>query len=167
MRRSRPLTALFLMEGCFTLYPSSVAFRDTFPLRGRLKDEFLWDNQEVCMNPFKNSRLTGNAQGLRRNMTKEEKHLWYDFLKSLPQTVQHQKVIGKYIVDFYCASARIAIELDGSQHYEEKSLEYDRVRDEYFNEQEITVLRYSNLEIHKNFKGVCDDISSHINALST
>ncbi|MDO5399374.1 MAG: DUF559 domain-containing protein [Eubacteriales bacterium] len=63
------------------------------------------------------NRLTPNAQNLRKSMTKEERHLWYDFLKSLPMTFNRQKILGHYIVDFYCDRARIAIELDGSQHY--------------------------------------------------
>ena len=95
-------------------------------------------------------------------MTKEEKHLWYDFLKNLPITVNRQKVIGNYIVDFYCAKANIAIELDGSQHYFEQGLQKDAVRDEYLNLLGIEVLRYSNLDIKKNFSGVCDDILKHI-----
>jgi very-short-patch-repair endonuclease len=72
------------------------------------------------MNNKQNPNLTDYAQQLRREMTKEEKHLWYDFLKSLPVTIQRQKVIGKYIVDFYCASAKLVIEIDGSQHYDKK-----------------------------------------------
>ncbi len=73
------------------------------------------------MNEKKNSNLTEFSQNLRNNMTKEESHLWYDFLKKLPITVNRQKVIGRYIVDFYCAEAQIVIELDGSQHYESKA----------------------------------------------
>ena len=95
-------------------------------------------------------------------MTKEERHLWYDFLKNLPVTVNRQKIIGNYIVDFYCAKANIAIELDGSQHYFEKGLQKDATRDEYLNSLGIEVLRYSNLDIKKNFSGVCDDILKHI-----
>ncbi len=95
-------------------------------------------------------------------MTKEERHLWYDCLKILPITVHRQKVIGRYVVDFYCASAKIAIEIDGSQHYEEKARQKDRIRDEYLNDLGITVLRYTNLDIHRNFKGVCADITNHI-----
>ena len=95
-------------------------------------------------------------------MTKEERHLWYDFLKTLPVTVNRQKVIGNYIVDFYCAKANIAIELDGSQHYFEKGLQKDTARDEYLNSLGIKVLRYSNLDIKKNFNGVCEDILRHI-----
>ena len=95
-------------------------------------------------------------------MTKEEKHLWYDFLKKLPQTVNRQKVVGKYILDFYCASAKIAIELDGAQHYEKEGKEKDKERDCFLNEQGITVLRYTNIDINSNFDGVCADILKQI-----
>ncbi len=117
------------------------------------------------MNQTNNPKLTGISKVLRKNMTKEEKHLWYDFLKYLPQTVQRQKVIGKYIVDFYCASANLVIELDGLQHYEKKGQEQDRVRDQYFNGMGIKVLRYSNSDIHDHFDQVCLDILEHISTL--
>ena len=74
------------------------------------------------LNLTNNSKLTGHAKALRKNMTKEERHLWYDFLVNLPITVNRQKVIGKYIVDFYVASSKLVIELDGSQHYEKQVL---------------------------------------------
>ena len=80
------------------------------------------------MNPYHNPKLDHIAKTLRRNMTKEERHLWYDFLKQLPITVHRQKVIGQYIVEFYIAEAKLVIELDGSQHFEPESLEEDRVR---------------------------------------
>ena len=115
------------------------------------------------MNQTKNSKLTGISKVLRKNMTKEEKHLWYDFLKQLPQTVHRQKVIGPYIVDFYCAGAKIVIELDGLQHYEEKGRKQDIERDKYLNELGLTVLRYSNTDIHDRFDEVCMDILHHIN----
>ena len=118
------------------------------------------------MNETHNSNLTGNSKALRNNMTKEERHLWYDFFKKIPHTVNRQKVIGPYIVDFYCASAKIVIELDGSQHYKEAGKETDRIRDKYLENLGIKVLRYSNLEIHNNFKGVCADIFKHLNTSS-
>ncbi len=117
---------------------------------------------EVKMNKNNNPYLTEFSQNLRSNMTKEEKHLWYDFLKKLPQTVNRQKVIGNYILDFYCAEAKIAIELDGSQHYEQSGKEKDAKRDEFLNELGIKVLRYTNIEINQNFYGVCQDILKHI-----
>ena len=110
------------------------------------------------MNETNNPKLKPFAQKLRREMTKEERHLWYDFLKNLPVTVNRQKVIGNYIADFYCASAKLIIELDGSQHYETKGIESDEKRDNYFKSLGITVLRYSNDDIKNNFNGVCEDI---------
>ena len=95
-------------------------------------------------------------------MTKEEKHLWYDFLKKLPQTVNRQKVVGSYILDFYCAKAKIAIELDGAQHYNQENKEKDAIRDEFLHNLGITVLRYTNIQINTNFDGVCRDILRHI-----
>ncbi|MBR3509449.1 MAG: DUF559 domain-containing protein [Lachnospiraceae bacterium] len=91
-------------------------------------------------------------------MTKEERHLWYDFLKKLPFSVNRQKVIGNYIVDFYIAKAKVVIEVDGSQHYESKGLEKDKERDSYFREIGIKVLRYTNLDINQRFEAVCQDI---------
>ena len=108
-----------------------------------------------------NKKLTGNSRNLRKNMTKEERRLWYDFLKTLPITVNRQKIIGNYIVDFYCAEAKIIIEIDGSQHYEEKGKEADQKRDSFFQQKGFKLLRYSNLDIHQNFEGVCTDIYRH------
>ena len=75
-----------------------------------------------------NTELTSNARTLRKNMTKEERHLWYDFLREYPEKFTRQKVLGKYITDFYCAKANIVIELDGSQHYEDEGLINDEKR---------------------------------------
>ena len=91
-------------------------------------------------------------------MTKEERHLWYDFLKPLPLMVHRQKVIGKYIVDFYIAEAKLVIELDGSQHFDPAGQKADQVRDAYLNSIGLTVLRYSNSDIHFRFQDVCRDI---------
>lgn len=106
--------------------------------------------------------LVANAQNLRKNMTDEEKHLWYDFLKNLPVTINRQKNIGNYIVDFLISSSNLVIELDGSQHWNEENKENDKKRDEYLKKTELTVLRYSNKEINENFDGVCADILKHI-----
>ena len=114
------------------------------------------------MNKTYNSKLTGFSQHLRKNMTKEEKHLWYDFLKELPVNVSRQKVFGDFIADFYIAKAKVIIELDGSQHYSEKGEQSDRVRDEYFAGLGIKVLRYTNLQIQREFDNVCKDILSNI-----
>lgn len=103
-------------------------------------------------------RLKPNAQRLRKEMTKEERHLWYDFLKTVPFQFNRQKVIGNYIIDFYCDRAKIAVELDGSQHYENAGQAYDRKRDLYLEENGIKVLRYANSDVNQNFRSVCEDI---------
>ena len=114
------------------------------------------------MNKTNNPVLTDTSQKLRTEMTPEEKHLWYDFLKNLPVTVNRQKVMGNYIADFYCASAKIIIELDGSQHYSAENKLHDKERDDFFKSLGINVLRYSNLELNNNFESVCADIMKHI-----
>jgi very-short-patch-repair endonuclease len=96
-------------------------------------------------------------------MTKEERHLWYDFFKELPVTIHRQKIIFNYIVDFYCASAKIAIEIDGTQHYEKDGRIKDSKRDKELETLGIVVLRYSNFEINNCFEAVCQDILIHIN----
>ena len=115
------------------------------------------------MNNYNNPKLTPNAKTLRKNMTTEERHLWYDFLKNLPVTVNRQKVIGNYIVDFYIASFNLVIELDGSQHFEKEGKLKDAERDNFLNNLGMTVVRYSNYDINTNFDGVCDDIKNRLN----
>ncbi|MBR2896354.1 MAG: endonuclease domain-containing protein [Oscillospiraceae bacterium] len=114
------------------------------------------------MRHLGNSSLRPYAQKLRREMTKEERHLWYDFLKTLPVTFNRQKVIGKYIADFFCASANLVIELDGSQHYDAQGIETDKARDRYFAEHGFRILRYSNTDVNRNFAGVCEDILKYL-----
>ena len=105
-----------------------------------------------------NKNLVKYSQNLRKEMTPQERHLWYDFLKELPVVVNRQKVIGNYIVDFYCASKKIVIEIDGSQHFEKTGQVEDEKRDKYLNNIGIKVLRYSNYEINTAFDSVCEDI---------
>ncbi|MBO4725542.1 MAG: endonuclease domain-containing protein [Firmicutes bacterium] len=114
------------------------------------------------MNETYNSTLKGFSQELRKEMTKEERHLWYDFLKKQPMTVNRQKIVGSYILDFYIASAKVAIELDGAQHYTTDGKDSDKERDEFLSNNGITVLRYSNHDINTNFEGVCNDINKHL-----
>ena len=97
-------------------------------------------------------------------MTKEERSLWYGFLKELPQTINRQKVIGEYIVDFYCASAKLVIEIDGDQHYTDIGESKDRIRTETLEGYGLTVVRFSNQEINKNFNNVCDYIDELVKA---
>ena len=109
-----------------------------------------------------NKSLVPYAKELRKNMTKEERHLWYDFLKDYPVRFSRQKVLGKYIVDFYSASAKIIIELDGSRHFEEAGQKYDKNRDEYLKEYGLNIIRIPNNEINENFDGVCEYLDKEI-----
>ena len=109
------------------------------------------------MIPY-NKNLTSNAKELRKNMTPEEKHLWYDFLKRLPFNVRRQHNIENYIVDFYIAEKKIVIEVDGRQHLLPEHKEADKQRDAALSSWNITVLRYSNDSINNNFNSVVADI---------
>lgn len=110
-----------------------------------------------------NKELKNISQNLRKNQTKEEKHLWYDFLREYPIQFNRQKVIGNYIADFYCKRANLIIELDGSQHYENANRQFDNKRTEYFNNLGLSVLRFSNLDIKMRFKEVCLMIDKEVN----
>ena len=116
-----------------------------------------------AMNSIRNVKLTSNAQKLRKSMTEEERKLWYTFLKQLPLTVHRQKIIKNYIVDFYCYKAKLVIELDGSQHYDPQKEIYDRKRTADLNKHGIQVLRFTNLDIRRNFYNVCQTIHDAVN----
>ena len=103
------------------------------------------------------------ARNLRKNMTKEERRLWYEFLRQYPVRFARQKVLGQYIADFYCAEAKLVVELDGSQHYDPSKQENDRKRTEYLSGYDILVLRIPNNEVMHNFSGVCQFIDYHVN----
>ena len=113
------------------------------------------------MIPY-NKKLVSNARTLRKNMTPEEKHLWYDFLKRLPYNVRRQHNIENYIVDFYIAEKKIVIEVDGRQHLLSEHKEADEQRDAALSSWEIIVLRYSNDSIRNNFNTVAKDILKHL-----
>lgn len=114
------------------------------------------------IHPIRTERAKINAKVLRKNMTRQEKHLWYDCLKLLPVQFYRQYAIENYILDFYCPKARLAIELDGSQHFEPKALEYDKQRTTVIERYGITVIRYTNRDIDTRFRFVCDDIYNHL-----
>lgn len=109
-----------------------------------------------------NGNLIPRARALRKNMTPQERKLWFGFLNTFPLRFQRQKTISSFIVDFYCASLRIAIEVDGSQHFTQDGLAYDLERSSVLSEHGVTVLRYSNYDIDQNFYGVCEDIRNRI-----
>ena len=110
-----------------------------------------------------NKKLVSNARTLRKNMTPEEKHLWYDFLKKLPFNVRRQHNIEDYIVDFYIAEKKIVIEIDGIQHISPEHKKADEERDAILSRWGITVLRYTNENIRKGFRVVIDDILQNLN----
>ena len=100
------------------------------------------------------------AKELRKNMTPWERKLWYDFLRNYPVRFQRQKPIGNYIADFYCAKARLVIELDGGGHYTLDQAEKDRLRTKQLKAMNLFVLRFSNLDVDRNFTGVCEYIDT-------
>ena len=107
-----------------------------------------------------NKQLVPLARALRKNMTKEERRLWYDFLRDYPVRFSRQKVLGRYIADFYSAEAKLIIELDGSQHYEDENIRKDARRTEFLEAYGLRIIRVANNEITGNFDGVCDYIDA-------
>jgi very-short-patch-repair endonuclease len=105
-----------------------------------------------------NKSLIHNARELRKNLTPHERKIWYDFLSSYPVRFQRQKVIDNYIADFYCAKAKLVIELDGGGHFEPDQMAYDEIRTGVLQKYGLTVLRFTNLEIDRNFYEVCSVI---------
>ena len=95
-------------------------------------------------------------------MTKEESHLWYEFLRKYPVKFRRQKVLGRYIVDFYCNDAKLVIELDGSQHFEDKNIVYDQERTEFLKQYDLFVLRIPNNILNENFDGACLYIDENV-----
>ena len=112
-----------------------------------------------------NKDLISLAKSLRKEMTKQEKHLWYDFLIDYPVRFQRQKAIDGFIVDFYCHNSKLVIEIDGSQHYTEEAIEYDKQRTAILNNYGLNVLRFSNLDIDTNFDGVCHLIDREVKGI--
>ncbi len=100
------------------------------------------------------------ARELRKNMTKEERHLWYDFLRRYPVKFLRQKPLGNYIADFYCAEAKLVIELDGSQHYTDENAEKDTVRTNELEQFGLRVIRIPNNQINQQFESVCTYIDA-------
>ena len=114
------------------------------------------------MQPKHNKQLVPLAKQLRKEMTKEERHLWYDFLRGYPIRFSRQKVLGKYIADFYSAKAKLVIELDGSQHYENDNMQKDAERTDFLKKYGLTVIRIPNSEINETFQSVCEYIDSAV-----
>ena len=102
------------------------------------------------------------AKTLRKNMTPWERKLWYQFLRYYPIRFQRQKAIGNYIADFYCAKARLVVELDGGGHYTTEQMGKDNIRTKELERMNLTVLKICNLDIDRNFSGVCEYIDSAV-----
>lgn len=112
-----------------------------------------------------NRKLIPQAKDLRNNATEQEKRLWYKYLSQYPIRFQRQKTIGRYIADFYCAKAKLVIELDGSQHFSEEGKAYDASRTAGLEEYGITVIRFSNIEVNEHFEAVCGLIDETVQTL--
>lgn len=112
----------------------------------------------------RNDALTQKARSLRKNMTQEEHLLWNNFLRRYQPRFHRQYVIGNYIVDFYCHQAKLVVELDGSQHYTPEEKEYDRKRTDYLESVGLKVVRFSNLDITRRFRDVCEEIFRYVEA---
>ena len=102
------------------------------------------------------------AKNLRKRATPQEKHLWYDFLKNYEIKFQRQKAIGEYIVDFYCPSLKLAIEIDGNQHYSKVGIQKDKIRTEEINKQGVQIIRITNKQIDKDFNRICEYLNLEI-----
>ena len=107
-----------------------------------------------------NKQLVPFAKQLRKEMTKEERHLWYDFLRNHSVRFSRQKVLGKYVADFYSAEAKLVIELDGSQHYDNCGVEKDAERTAFLESYGLKVIRIPNNEVNRNFRSVCEYIDA-------
>ena len=114
------------------------------------------------MQPKHNRQLVPFAKQLRKEMTKEEQHLRYDFLRTYPVRFSRQKILGRYIADFYSAEAKLVIELDGSQHYEDVNAEKDTERTAFLEGYGLTIIRIPNNEVNRNFCGVCEYIDAAV-----
>jgi len=106
--------------------------------------------------------LTPRAQELRRNATRQENRLWYEFLRRNPVHFYRQRIIGEYIADFYCPAAKLVIEVDGGYHNTPAQVAYDAERTEYLNARGLFVLRFRNEEVDGRLKNVCQIIDETV-----
>ena len=126
---------------------------------------FSYEKMEGNMKDYNKANIP-LARELRKNMTPWERNLWYEYLRFYPIRFQRQKAIGNYIADFYCAKARLVVELDGGGHYTPEQAEKDRIRTKALESMNLTVLRICNLDIDRNFCGVCEQIDFTVKNLS-
>ena len=111
---------------------------------------------------YYNNSNVSLARRFRKEMTPWESKLWHYFLKSYSPRIQRQKPILSYIVDFYCAKAKLIIELDGSGHCEPANIEKDRERTKTLEKDGFKVIRFYNIDVDKNFYSVCSVIDDEI-----
>ncbi len=137
--------------------------RDSSLVRGSLEKTKPAAKEGESVKEYNKSNIP-LAKALRKNMTPWERKLWYEFLRSYPVRFQRQKAIGDYIVDFYCAKARLVIELDGGGHYELKQTQKDNERTKALQFINLKVLRVCNLDIDRNFEGTCEMIDNIVRA---
>jgi len=116
-------------------------------------------------NKLYNTALTQKARELRKNATKQENRLWYEYLRDFRPRFTRQRIVGSYILDFYCSKAKLAVELDGSQHYEPRAMSYDQARTRFLDSLGIQVMRFTNIDVDRNFEGVCIAISNQVNTI--
>ena len=109
-----------------------------------------------------NRELKSRARELRKSMTRQERHLWYDFLRDYPVKFYRQRVIERFIVDFYCSQARLIIELDGSQHFMVDGMIRDSLRSDMLKAHNLQILRFANCDVDNNFEGVCNMIDKTV-----
>lgn len=110
----------------------------------------------------RNKSLKSFSSNLRNNATPEEKKLWFNFLRNYQIQFNRQRIIGNYIVDFYCDKAKLAVEIDGSQHFEESGLKNDTERTNYLNDCGVRVIRFTNDEVNHSFYEVCSVIDNTV-----
>ena len=110
------------------------------------------------------TRLTSRARTLRRDATRAERKLWYECLRDLPEKFTRQKPLGRYVVDFYCSSRRLVIEIDGDSHFTENGERYDGARTLALAAENLRVVRFTNDEVLEDFDGVCQRIAEVLKA---
>ena len=110
------------------------------------------------MKHTRNEFLVSNARALRKNMTRQERMLWFQFLRYCKPRFRRQEIIGNYIADFFCHAAKLVVEIDGSQHYEPEDRNKDNIRSEYFHKEGLKILRFSNADVDKRFDSVCQAV---------
>ena len=128
-------------------------------------EDFSNRNADIADGGFlpRDKTLKPRSRELRTQATPQEQNLWFDFLRNCQPRFTRQRIIGEYIVDFYCHGAALVIELDGNQHYEPEAIEYDTIRTAYLNALGLQVLRFANHEIDNNFEGICTLIQERLN----